>query len=68
MSPTTRPLRIAIADDEADMRQFLREVLSQDAELQGCILDKALDQSFGQSSIPAQAFQQRRLVEDVVVR
>jgi len=29
MSPVTRPLRIAIADDEADMRQFLREVLAQ---------------------------------------
>jgi len=29
MSPVTRHLRIAIADDEADMRQFLREVLAQ---------------------------------------
>ena len=29
MSQSTRPLRIAIADDEADMRQFLREVLAQ---------------------------------------
>jgi len=29
MNHPTRPLRIAIADDEADMRQFLREVLSQ---------------------------------------
>ena len=29
MNHPTRPLRIAIADDEADMRQFLREVLAQ---------------------------------------
>src|SRR5947208_5589333 len=29
MSPTNRPLRIAVADDERDMLQFFKEVLPQ---------------------------------------